>query len=215
VTFEAVKPDPCKDYMCQPTIKTFLDETALDPLVSDKRKRVGYRGSSTRTLEVILAKKWFGCRTMHSSDPSQVESIFRSENVALRQVATLSLAEVITFACTGVCSLQAQNPHHGPHHWQQLLYSYVTRWHILGIQDYPATAATLPTTALHTIHIPPYMLPTRPFPNISGSPQAETSTSDHLEGSRTRRRHWRHHDGAVAHLAPLPAAAPHCWDLAG
>jgi hypothetical protein len=77
VTFEAVNPDPGKDYMCHPNIKTFLDETALDPVVSDKRKRVGFRGSSNSTLEVILAKKWFSCRTMHSSDPSQVESIFK------------------------------------------------------------------------------------------------------------------------------------------
>jgi hypothetical protein len=43
VTFEAVNPGPCKDYVCHPTIKTFLDETSLDPLVSDKRKRVDYR----------------------------------------------------------------------------------------------------------------------------------------------------------------------------
>jgi hypothetical protein len=39
--------DPCpgKNYMCPPTIKTFLDETSLDPFVSDKRKQVDYRGS--------------------------------------------------------------------------------------------------------------------------------------------------------------------------
>ena len=34
-------------------------------------------------------------------DPSQVEAIFRSENVAQLQALTLSSAEVITFACAG------------------------------------------------------------------------------------------------------------------
>jgi hypothetical protein len=33
VTFEEVKPGPGKDYRCHPTIKTFLEETSLDPLV--------------------------------------------------------------------------------------------------------------------------------------------------------------------------------------
>ena len=41
--FAEVKPDPSKDYMCHPTIKTFLEETSLDPLASDKRKRLDYR----------------------------------------------------------------------------------------------------------------------------------------------------------------------------
>jgi hypothetical protein len=56
VTFEEMKPGPGKDYMCQPTIKTFLDETSLDPLVSDKRKRVDCRGSSAIVLEIPQAK---------------------------------------------------------------------------------------------------------------------------------------------------------------
>ena len=38
---------------------------------------------------------------MRCSDPSQVQAIFRSENVAHRQEATLKSAEVITFACAG------------------------------------------------------------------------------------------------------------------
>jgi hypothetical protein len=37
VTFEAVNPG--KIYMCQPTIKTFLDETSLGPFVSGKESR--------------------------------------------------------------------------------------------------------------------------------------------------------------------------------
>jgi hypothetical protein len=53
VTFEEVNPGPGKNYMCHPTIKTFLDETSLDPFVSDKRTRVDYRGSSASTLEII------------------------------------------------------------------------------------------------------------------------------------------------------------------
>jgi hypothetical protein len=80
------------------TIKKFLDETSLDPFVSDKRKRMDYRCSSASTLEVILAKTWFGCGTMHSLDSSQIKSIFRFENVAHRQAAILSSA-VITYAC--------------------------------------------------------------------------------------------------------------------
>ena len=46
---------------------------------------------------------------------------------------------------------------------------------------------------------------------MSGSLQAETSTSDHRQGRR--RRHRSRHDEAVAHLAQLPAAAPRCRDL--
>jgi hypothetical protein len=89
VTFEEMKPGPGKDYMCHPTIM-FLDETSLYPLVSGKRKRVDYRGSSAIVLDISQAKKWFGCGTMRCSDPSQVASIFRSdssENVTHRQAA--------------------------------------------------------------------------------------------------------------------------------
>jgi hypothetical protein len=46
---------------------------------------------------------------------------------------------------------------------------------------------------------------------MSGSPQAETGTSDHPQGRR--RCHRRRHDGDVAYLAQLPAAAPRCRDL--
>jgi hypothetical protein len=49
---------------------------------------------------------------------------------------------------------------------------------------------------------------------MSGSPQAETGTSVYCKGRR--RRHQSRHDGAVAHLALLPAALPQqqrCWNL--
>jgi hypothetical protein len=103
VTFQEVHPGPGKDYMYNPTIKTFLEETSLDPLVSDKRKREDYRGSSANTSETIQATTWFGCGSIRCSDPLQVETIIRSENVAHRQEATLRSADVITFAfaCTG------------------------------------------------------------------------------------------------------------------
>ena len=39
VAFQDVKPGPGNDYMCHPTIKTFLEKTSLDTLASDKRKR--------------------------------------------------------------------------------------------------------------------------------------------------------------------------------
>jgi hypothetical protein len=65
VTFEEMKPGPGKDYMFHPKIKTFLEETSLDPLASDKRRRVDYRGSSAIFLEIIRSKTWFGCGTMH------------------------------------------------------------------------------------------------------------------------------------------------------
>ena len=71
--FQEVKPGPSKDYMCHPTIKTFLEKTSLDLLASDNRQRVDYRGSSAskfeRNFELILAKTWFGRGTMVCSDP--------------------------------------------------------------------------------------------------------------------------------------------------
>jgi hypothetical protein len=42
VIFESLKRCSGKDYMCHPTIKTFLDKTSLDLLVSDKRRLVDY-----------------------------------------------------------------------------------------------------------------------------------------------------------------------------
>ena len=99
--FEEVKPGPGKNYMCHPTIKAFLEETSLDPLASDKRMRVDYRGSSASNLEIVQGKTWFGRKTMSCSDHSQIDAIFRSENVAHRQAATLKSAEVITCACAG------------------------------------------------------------------------------------------------------------------
>ena len=51
VTFEEVNPGPGRDYMSHSTINTFLEETSLDPHVSDKRKRVDYRGSSANKME--------------------------------------------------------------------------------------------------------------------------------------------------------------------
>ena len=44
--FQEVKPGPGKDYMCHPTINTFLEKSSLDLLASDQRNRVDYRGSS-------------------------------------------------------------------------------------------------------------------------------------------------------------------------
>ena len=108
--FQEVKPGPGKDYMCHPTIKTFLEKTSLDLLASDKRKRVDYRGSSASNFERVHAKTWFGRGTMICLDPSQVEAIFRSENVAQHQAATLSSAEVITFASAGPPRLSQQVP---------------------------------------------------------------------------------------------------------
>jgi hypothetical protein len=100
VTFEEVNPGPCKDYMYHLTIKTFLEETSLDPHVSDKRKRVDYRGSSANVSEIILASTWFGCGIFLCSDPLQAETIFRSANVVNCQESTLGSADV-TFACAG------------------------------------------------------------------------------------------------------------------
>ena len=95
------KARPGRDYMCHPTIKTFLEKPSLDPLASDKSKRVDYRGSSASNFELIMAKTWFGRGTMICLDPSQVEAIFSSENLAQGRAATLSSAEVITFGGSG------------------------------------------------------------------------------------------------------------------
>ena len=88
--FAEVKPGPGKDYMCHPTIKTFRE-----------RKRVDYCGLSTSNSEIIRSLTWFGRGIMRCADLSQVEDIFRSENVAHRQQATLRSAQAITFACAG------------------------------------------------------------------------------------------------------------------
>ena len=101
VTFEEVNPGPGRDYMSHSTIKTFLEETSLDPHVSDKRKRVDYRGSSANVSEIIQAKTWFGCGTFLCSTTKQVEAVFKSADVVNRQKATLGSAEVITYACAG------------------------------------------------------------------------------------------------------------------
>ena len=58
--FQEVRPGPGKDYMCHPTIKTFLEKTSLDPLASDKRKQVDYCRSSASNFEPVNAKTWFG-----------------------------------------------------------------------------------------------------------------------------------------------------------
>jgi hypothetical protein len=122
VTFEEVRPGPGKDSVYHPTIKTFLEETSLEPLDSDKRKQVDYRGSSANVSAIILANTWFGRGTIRCSDPLQVESILRSENVAHRQDATPSSADVISFACAGphylhiciILSLASQKTIYGP-----------------------------------------------------------------------------------------------------
>ena len=54
--FQAVKPGPGNNYMHHPNIKKFLEETSLDPLASDKRKRVDYRASSASNQKIIHAK---------------------------------------------------------------------------------------------------------------------------------------------------------------
>ena len=100
VFFEEVKPGPGKDYTEHPTIKTFLDETSLDPLSSDKRFRVDYRESTEVYSVIVQAKNWFGRGEVRCPDHSQVEAIFRSEHVNHRQESTLGSASVISFACT-------------------------------------------------------------------------------------------------------------------
>ena len=97
--FEEVKPGPGIHYMSHPTIKAFLEETSLNPLASDKRMRVDYRGSSASHSEIMQGKTWFGRGTMRCSDLKQVAAIFSSENVAQHRQATLMSAKVITFAC--------------------------------------------------------------------------------------------------------------------
>jgi hypothetical protein len=100
VFFEEVKPGPGNDYKEHPTIKTFLDETSLDPLSSDKRFRVDYRESTEVYSVIVQAKNWFGRGEVRCPDHSQVEAIFRSEHVNHRQESTLGSASVISFACT-------------------------------------------------------------------------------------------------------------------
>jgi hypothetical protein len=102
VTFEEV---PGKDYRYHPTIKTFLEETSFVPLISDKRQRVEYCGSSASITENIRASTWFGSVILCCPHPLQIETIFRLENVAhtanLCQEAKLRSADVITFASAG------------------------------------------------------------------------------------------------------------------
>jgi hypothetical protein len=56
LSFEEVFSGPCKNYICHPAIKVFFDKTLVIKslqVVSNIRKRVGYRGSSTSILEII------------------------------------------------------------------------------------------------------------------------------------------------------------------
>ena len=86
--------------MAHPTIKPFLAETSLDPLVSNKRLRVEYRESSEVKLVRVLAMNCFGRGKVRCTDPSKVEAVFRSENVIHRQQATLGWQYVVCPYCT-------------------------------------------------------------------------------------------------------------------
>ena len=98
-----------KDYMNHPSIKKFLQETSLDPLASGKRERVDYCGSSACEWEIGNTKTWFGCGAMRCSDPEQVEEIFRSGDVAHRQLNTLGLASVISFSCASSAPFEPES----------------------------------------------------------------------------------------------------------
>ena len=99
VIFEEVLPGPGNCYIFHPVIKKFLDETSLDPLAVDKRKREDYCVTRSSDKQLVQPNTWFGCGTMQCSSIDQVEEVFRSANVAHRQEETLGLASVITFAC--------------------------------------------------------------------------------------------------------------------
>ena len=79
VAFEEVHPGTCNYYMDHPSIQKFLDETSLDPLTPDKRKRIDYRGSHANDLELVHTKTWFGRGSVRCSDLEQVAEIFRSD----------------------------------------------------------------------------------------------------------------------------------------
>ena len=107
--FEAIRPGSGRCYMDYPKIRTFLQDTTLDPLAG-KRLRTDFRGSSKVSYEErnIKAKIWFWKGTMRCADAAQVEAIFRSEQVANRQTNIFGSAAsasdngtVITFACSG------------------------------------------------------------------------------------------------------------------
>ena len=106
--FDEVHPGR-KDYMNHPSIKKFLQETSLDPLASGKRERVDYCGSSACEWEIGNTKTWFGCGAMRCSDPEQVEEIFRSGDVAHRQLNTLGLASVISFSCASAAPFEPES----------------------------------------------------------------------------------------------------------
>ena len=85
----------------------------------------------------------------------------------------------------------------------------VTGFSLWGAQGAYIYASVTSTSTLHHSRSP-HTFPFTP-PPIFGSPQAETSTSVYCHGRK--RRHRNRHDGAVAHLAQPPAAAPRCRDL--
>ena len=79
VAFEEVHPGPGNDYMDHPSIQKFLDETSLDPLTPDKKKRIDYRGSSANDWELVHTKTWFGRGSVRCLDLERVTEIFKSE----------------------------------------------------------------------------------------------------------------------------------------
>ena len=104
--FEEVHPGRGKNYMDCPKIRTFLQESSLDPLAG-RRLRVDYRGSTDVCFKEIMARTWFWHGSMRCSDSAQVEAIFRSENMADRQKRKFSTASVISFACSGSVPTEA------------------------------------------------------------------------------------------------------------
>jgi TolA-binding protein len=106
--FDAIHPGRGKCYMDYLTIRTFLQDTTLDPQ-SCKRLRSDFRGSSEVSYEEknIMAKTWIWQGTMRCTNAAQVESIFRSDQVANRQASIFGSGRsasndgtVICFACS-------------------------------------------------------------------------------------------------------------------
>ena len=92
--FQEVKSGPGKVYMCHPMIKTFLEKNLAWSACFGQKKAGRWSRIEREQFWTCHRKNdgretMIGRGTMICQDPSQVEAIFRSENVAQHQAATL------------------------------------------------------------------------------------------------------------------------------
>ena len=84
-TFEEILTGRGNDYTKHPITKKYLEETTLDPLACNVKKRLlkDFRCSSAIIFQINASKTWFGHGTLNCFDAAQVEDFFLSEEITL------------------------------------------------------------------------------------------------------------------------------------